>query len=85
MLARAGGGHIGGAMSIVEVLTYLYYKEMRVCPENPKKEDRDRFVLSKGHSGPSLYTVLADRGFFHRNGSGQSSKKQQCLYFCHYW
>ncbi len=59
-----GIGHIGGSLSIVEVLTALYYECMNVDPENPGKEDRDRLVLSKGHAGPALYAVLADKGFF---------------------
>lgn len=63
-ISSFGSGHIGGAMSIVEVLTYLYYDQMRIDPENPCWEDRDRFVLSKGHSGPSLYATLAKKGFF---------------------
>ena len=57
-------GHPGGALSSAEVLTYLYFCEMNVDPKNPKMEDRDRFVLSKGHSCPGLYSVLAHRGFF---------------------
>ena len=52
-IAHLGNGHIGGAMSIVEVLTYLYYHEMNIDPSNPKMEGRDRFVCSKGHAGPS--------------------------------
>ena len=60
----AGCGHPGGSLSIADVLTYLYFKEMNVDPENPKMEDRDRFVLSKGHTAPGLYSVLAHRGFF---------------------
>ncbi|MCG8571899.1 MAG: transketolase [Spirochaetes bacterium] len=59
-----GVGHIGGAMSIVDVLTILYYKYMNVEPKNPKKPDRDKLVLSKGHAGPALYSVLADKGYF---------------------
>ncbi len=59
-----GVGHIGGAMSIVEVLTILYHKHMNIDAQNPKKEDRDRLVLSKGHAGPALYSVLADLGYF---------------------
>ena len=47
-----------------QVLTYLYFKEMRIDPANPKWEDRDRFVLSKGHTAPALYAVLAERGYF---------------------
>ena len=63
-ISSFGSGHIGGAMSIVEVLTYLYYDQMIIDPENPCWEDRDRLVLSKGHSGPSLYATLAKKGFF---------------------
>ena len=63
-ISSFGSGHIGGAMSIVEVLTSLYYDQMRIDPENPCWEDRDRLVLSKGHSGPSLYATLAKKGFF---------------------
>lgn len=59
-----GIGHIGGSMSIVEVLTALYFELMDVDPQNPLKNDRDRLVLSKGHAGPSLYAVLAMKGFF---------------------
>ncbi len=63
-IAHLGKGHIGGAMSIVEIITYLYYHEMNIDPSNPKKEGRDRFVCSKGHAGPSVYATLADKGFF---------------------
>jgi transketolase len=64
MIGRLGVGHIGGALSIVDVLTVLYYSEMNVDPKNPQKPDRDRLVLSKGHAGPALYAVLADKGYF---------------------
>lgn len=60
----ASSGHPGGSMSIAEILTYLYFQEMRIDPQNPKWEDRDRFVLSKGHTAPGLYAALAERGFF---------------------
>ncbi len=60
----AGCGHPGGSLSIADVITYLYFKEMNVDPKNPKMETRDRFVLSKGHTAPALYAVLAERGFF---------------------
>ncbi len=60
----AKSGHPGGSLSIAEILTYLYFKEMKVDPENPKAPDRDRFVLSKGHAAPALYSTLAARGFF---------------------
>ncbi len=59
-----GVGHIGGALSVVEVLTILYYKYMDVSSNDPKKKNRDKLVLSKGHAGPALYSVLADKGFF---------------------
>jgi transketolase len=63
-IGHLGVGHIGGAMSIVEILTYLYYSEMNVDPANPRDPQRDRLVLSKGHAGPALYSVLAMKGFF---------------------
>ena len=59
-----GSGHVGGAMSIADTLAVLYGREMRILPDDPKWEDRDRFVLSKGHAGPSLYAALALKGFF---------------------
>ncbi len=60
----AKAGHPGGSLSAAEVFTYLYFKEMNIDPKNPKLEDRDRFVLSKGHTAPGLYAALANRGFF---------------------
>lgn len=60
----AKSGHPGGSLSAADILTYLYFEEMNIDPENPKKEDRDRFVLSKGHIAPGLYSTLAHRGFF---------------------
>lgn len=60
----AACGHPGGSLSIADIITYLYFREMNVYPENPKAENRDRFVLSKGHTAPALYAVLAERGFF---------------------
>ncbi len=57
-------GHPGGSLGAVDVLTYLYFKEMNIDPAQPQKPDRDRFVLSKGHNAPGLYAVLANRGFF---------------------
>ena len=57
-------GHPGGSLSATELFTYLYFKELNVDPQNPKWEDRDRFVLSKGHTAPGLYAALAHRGFF---------------------
>jgi transketolase len=63
-IGHFGSGHIGGSMSIIEMLTYLYYQEMRIDPKDPGKEDRDRFVCSKGHAGPAVYATLADKGYF---------------------
>ena len=61
---NAACGHPGGSLSIADVLTYLYFEEMNVDPKNPDSADRDRFVLSKGHTAPALYATLAERGFF---------------------
>lgn len=61
---NAGSGHPGGSLSCADILTYLYFEEMNIRPEEPHYEDRDRFVLSKGHAAPALYAVLAERGFF---------------------
>ncbi len=60
----AKSGHPGGSLSAADVLTYLYFEELNIDPQDPKKPDRDRFVLSKGHITPGLYGVLAERGFF---------------------
>ena len=57
-------GHPGGSLSIADILTYLYFEKMNIDPANPKMENRDRFVLSKGHTAPGLYATLAHRGFF---------------------
>ena len=61
---NAGCGHPGGSLSIAEIITYLYFEELRIDPKNPKDPKRDRFVLSKGHTAPALYAVLAERGYF---------------------
>ena len=63
-IGELGVGHIGGSLSIVEALVYLYYHAMNIDPKNPDMEGRDRFILSKGHAGPALYAVLADKGYF---------------------
>lgn len=60
----ASSGHPGGSLSIADILSYLFFKEMRIDPKNPEWEDRDRFVLSKGHTAPALYATLANRGYF---------------------
>ena len=64
MICRAGSGHLGGALSLVEIIITLYYRIMKVDPANPDWDARDRLVLSKGHAGPVLYTALAYKGFF---------------------
>lgn len=60
----AKAGHPGGSLSAADIFTYLYFEEMNIDPKDPDKEDRDRFVLSKGHTAPGLYSALANRGFF---------------------
>ena len=64
VMAWSGGAHVGGSLSIIDILTILYFKYLKIDPANPKWEDRDRFVLSKGHTAPGLYAALAQRGFF---------------------
>ncbi len=65
-IGSLGIGHIGGCLSIVETLVILYHRFLRVDPADPRKPDRDKLVLSKGHAGPTLYAILADLGFFPR-------------------
>jgi transketolase len=60
----AGAGHPGGSLSAADIFTYLYFEEMNINPEKPDDPDRDRFVLSKGHTAPGLYSVMAQRGYF---------------------
>lgn len=64
MIHKSKSGHPGGSLSCTDILTALYFDEMNIDPKNPKKEDRDRFVLSKGHAAPVLYATLAEKGFF---------------------
>ncbi|MCR5625120.1 MAG: transketolase [Lachnospiraceae bacterium] len=61
---NAKSGHPGGSLSSADIMTYLYFEEMNIDPKNPKDENRDRFVMSKGHCAPGLYSTLANRGFF---------------------
>ena len=61
---KAGSGHPGGSLSIADILTVLYFEELNIDPKNPKWEERDRVVLSKGHCAPALYSCLANRGYF---------------------
>lgn len=63
-ISSIGSGHIGGSLSIVELLITLYYKHMNIDPHNPQMEGRDRLIVSKGHSGPAVYAVLSDIGYF---------------------
>ena len=63
----ASSGHPGGSLSIADIITYLYFEEMNVDPKDPKDENRDRFVLSKGHTAPALYAALAEKGFFDKS------------------
>lgn len=64
MICKSKSGHPGGSLSAVEILTALYFDQMNIDPTNPKMEDRDRFVLSKGHAAPALYATLSERGYF---------------------
>ena len=66
-IGHLGVGHIGGCLSVVELLTVLYFEAMRVDPKDPKKPGRDRFVCSKGHAGPTVYATLANRGYFDKS------------------
>lgn len=63
-IGTLGVGHVGGCLSVIELLVVLYYKVMNIDPKNPKMEGRDRLVMSKGHAGPAVYAVLANKGFF---------------------
>jgi transketolase len=67
MITQAGSGHPGGSLSVIDLMVALYYGKMRIDPQNPAWEERDRFVLSKGHAAPALYAVLADKGYFPRD------------------
>ncbi|MBW1961866.1 MAG: transketolase [Deltaproteobacteria bacterium] len=66
-ICRAGSGHLGGSLSLVETIITLYFRIMNLNPQDPRWEERDRFILSKGHAGPVLYSALAYRGFFPKN------------------
>jgi len=79
MLACAGSGHPGGSLSIADIITQLYFKEMRIDPANPGWPERDRFVLSKGHAAPALYGILALRGFFPMEELANLRKLGSCL------
>ncbi len=66
MINESKSGHPGGSLSCVEIVTALYFDEMNIDSQNPKKEDRDRFVLSKGHAAPVLYSALTEKGYFEK-------------------
>ncbi|MEF9952543.1 MAG: transketolase [Clostridium sp.] len=66
MLTESASGHPGGSLSAADIVTALYFSEMNIDPKDPKKDDRDRFVLSKGHAAPVLYAALAERGYFNK-------------------
>ena len=67
MINKANSGHPGGSLSIADILSVLYFHEMKINPENPKDLNRDRFVLSKGHASPAIYATLAERGYFSKD------------------
>ena len=67
MIYRAKSGHPGGSLSIADILSVLYWKEMNVDPKNPKMENRDRFVLSKGHAAPALYAALMEKEYISKD------------------
>lgn len=75
----AGSGHPGGSLSIIDILTYLYYEIMNISPDNPRAIDRDKLVLSKGHAAPALYAILADRGFIDRENLWTLRSLGSCL------
>lgn len=66
-IGQVGVGHIGGSLSIVELLAVLYFEEMNIDPKEPKKQGRDRLICSKGHAGPAVYAALAEKGYFERD------------------
>lgn len=76
---NAKSGHPGGSLSLTDILTYLYFKEMNINPEDPSCAERDRFVLSKGHAAPGLYSTLANRGYFPVEKLKTLRKSDSCL------
>lgn len=79
IICRGGGGHIPASLSIVEILTVLYFRILNIDPKNYKDQLRDRFILSKGHAGVALYAVLAERGFFNKSHLETFGKKGTIL------
>lgn len=78
-IGKLGVGHVGGCLSVVEALVVLYYREMNVDPKQPDLAGRDRFVMSKGHAGPTVYAVLADKGYFDACLLDTLNKPETCL------
>ena len=74
MIGRFGVGHIGGCMSVMDALTAIYYDKGNMDAKDPKKQDRDRVVMSKGHAGPAMYAVLRDKGYFPEDWIGTLNK-----------
>lgn len=83
LVYRAGAGHIGGDLSVMDILTVLYYKVANISPENQASLDRDRVLLSKGHCADALYTVLADKGFFSKEELKATFSKYLSKYMGH--
>jgi transketolase len=79
MIAEAGSGHPGGSLSAADIITALYFKELRHDPKNPQWPDRDRFILSKGHAAPILYAALAESGYFPVSELSTLRKMGSCL------
>lgn len=80
MIVEGKGGHIGGDMSVMDILVSLYFKEMNISPENKDDENRDRFILSKGHSVEAYYAVLAAKGFSLKRSDGTVFTVRYTLY-----
>lgn len=78
-ICKGGGGHIPASLSIVEILVVLYYCILKINPQEPKEPQRDRFILSKGHAGVALYSILADRGFFDKRHLDTFGKRSTIL------
>lgn len=79
MVTKAGSGHPGGSLSMMDLMVALYYRQMNIDPKNPMDEERDRFVLSKGHASPGLYAVLADKGYFDKSELQNFRQLGSCL------
>lgn len=83
MIYRSGAGHVGGDLSVIDILTVLYYAVMHVSPENRREADRDRFLLSKGHCVDALYCVLGDKGYFDKQEAIRTFSQYGSKYIGH--